>query len=248
MTQQGVLYAQKLYVGGYDLSGNMQAIGFEAGIEGQDSTRYSTALTGTLARTEDPGLTFAQLEAASLFEAGSNALDDRAAAEVRVKDVPILFCPQTGTQGERAYLLQGIESRYRHGARVGEMLKADFSARCSSLWVPGTILKNGTQSGTGNGTAFNVGAVAAGKTLRAMLQVVAGTFGDITVKVQSDDAEGFGSATDRITFDVAVGLGVTFGGAQVKSVAGSITDTWWRMNVSALTSGPFTVVLAIGIH
>lgn len=246
MAEQGVLYAQKLYVRGRDLSGNMTAGGFECGVEGQDSTRYATALTGTTSKTEDPGLSFAQIEAASLWEAGlaAGSIDDRFAAELRLADVPILFCPLTGAEGERAYLLSAFASQYRAGAKIGEMLKADFSAKCSSLWVAGTILKNGSQSGTGNGTAFQVGAVPAGKSLYAHLHVISGTFGSITVKVQSDDAIGFPSATDRVTFGAAAAVGAEIAVA----VPGPITDDYWRMNVSALTSGPMTIVLAIGIR
>src|SRR6185503_9390715 len=152
MAEQGVLYAQKLYVRGRDLSGNMTAGAFECGVEGQDSTRYSTALTGTNYKTEDPGLSFAQLETSSLWEAGlaAGSIDDRFDAEIRQANVPILFCPLTGAEGERAFLLQAYESQYRMGAKIGDMLKADFSAKCSSLWVSGTLLKNGSQSGTGN--------------------------------------------------------------------------------------------------
>lgn len=245
MAEQGVLTAVKCYAGGSDLSGTMTMAGFSTGLEGQDSTKFAASLLGTSSRTEDPGLDFAQLEVASLWDASTgNSIDTVAANLARVKDVPILWCPLTGAEGERAYLLSGMESSYRHGARIGEMLKADFSARCSSVWVPGSILKNGSQSGTGSGTAFQLGAVASGKSLYGMLQVIDGTFGSITVKIQSDDNGGFASPTDRITFAAAVATGAQFPVA----VAGPITDDYWRMNVSALTVGPMSIVLAMGIR
>src|ERR1041385_3863460 len=103
MSEQGVLSAQKLYVGGYDLTGNITEVGLMLGIEGLDSTRYSTAIAGTTSRTEDPGLMTARLEASSLWEASSSALDGVMEAYRRVKDVAVTFCPLTGAVGERAY-------------------------------------------------------------------------------------------------------------------------------------------------
>lgn len=243
MAEQGVLYAQKLYVNEFDLSGNMTSVGFECGVQGQDSTRYSTALTGSTSRTEDPGHTFAQLESSSLFEAGSGKIDTVAAGLARASDTLITFCPLTGTAGERAYLLRGITTQYRSGARVGEMLRADLSARCSANWLPGYVLFNGSFSATGSGSAFQLGAVASGKSLYAWLHVLSGTFGSITLKVQSDDNSGFTSATDRITFSAATAVGVQY----ATPVAGAITDDWWRVNCSALTTGPMSVVIGMAI-
>jgi hypothetical protein len=54
---------------------------------------------------------------------------------------------------------------------------------------------------------------------------VAGTSGPtLTVKLQSSVDNTFGAPTDRITF-----TGATAISGQSGSVAGAITDTWWRV-------------------
>ena len=193
-------------------------------------------------RDRDPGLRFARLEAASLFEAGAAALDGAVAAYLRTRGVLMTACPLTGTAGERAYLLQSMVATYRHGARIGEMVKADLSGASTDLWTPGTILYNGSVSVTSSGTAFQVGAVASGKTLYGGIHVLSGS-GSLTARIQSDDNGGFSSATTQITFTAITGT--TYEWAM--PVAGPVTDDWWRANFTVSSGGPFTVVLSMGI-
>ncbi|HEY9416720.1 MAG TPA: hypothetical protein VIQ30_18350, partial [Pseudonocardia sp.] len=87
-----------------------------------------------------------------------------------------------------------------------------------------------------------VGAVASGQFAYAALHVFsAGT--TMTVQVQSAATVGFASPTTRGTFSAATAVG----GLWLTRVAGPITDTYWRLNVSAIT-GTFQVagVIAIG--
>lgn len=241
MTQQGVLKAQKLYVGAYDVTGNITEVGFMCGTDGLESTRYSTALVGVTSRTEDPGLAFARLEASSLWEAGTGAIDDVVDAYRRVKDVLITFCPVNGAAGERAFLLPAMEASYRAGAPVGQMDRADLSARASSRWVPGYVLYNGTVAGTGAGASTVMGAVPSGSKLYGGIHVVSGA-GSLTARIQSDTA-GFGSPITQITFSAIAGITYEW----VTPVAGPITDPEWRADFTLASGGPFTVVVVAGI-
>jgi hypothetical protein len=109
--------------------------------------------------------------------------------------------------------------------------------------VRGGVAKaKGNVSSTGaTGSVQQLGDVAANEFLYATLHVFsAGT--TITVQVQSDDNSGFSSPTTRATFSGVT----TAGGNWVTRVAGAITDTYWRFNVSAVT-GTFSIAGAIGI-
>ena len=100
-----------------------------------------------------------------------------------------------------------------------------------------------TVSTTGaKGTAVEIGAISAAQFLYATLHVFsAGT--TITVIIESDDNGSFTSATTRAT----LGPVTARGGTWLTRVAGPVTDTFWRMNVSAVT-GSFVVAGAIGIQ
>jgi hypothetical protein len=98
-------------------------------------------------------------------------------------------------------------------------------------------------SSTGaTGTAIQLGAVSASQYLYATFHVfTAGT--TITAVLESDDANTFASATTRATF----GPITTVGGTWATRVAGSITDTWYRLRVTACT-GTFSIACAAGIQ
>ena len=98
-------------------------------------------------------------------------------------------------------------------------------------------------SGTGTAVAFT--APTATQSLYASFHVlsVTGT-GTLTLKVQTDDNGSFTSATDRITFTAAT----TGNTAQWSSVAGAITDDWWRITYTISGTGPaFAFAVTAGV-
>lgn len=111
--------------------------------------------------------------------------------------------------------------------------------------VMGRLIKAmGTVSATGaTGVEYELGAVAADKFLYGAF-IVFGTPGTtITGVLESDADDTFGSPTTRITF----GPYTTAGGRFATRVAGPITDTWYRLNISAVT-GSFVIACAAGIQ
>ena len=65
----------------------------------------------------------------------------------------------------------------------------------------------------------------------------------MTLKIQSDDNSGMSSPTDRITsFTAATGTGYQWG-----SVAGAITDDYWRCVYTITGTGTITFAVAAGI-
>jgi len=99
---------------------------------------------------------------------------------------------------------------------------------------------------SGNGTAYQHGAVATGKTIVGVLRVlsVSGTLPTLTAVIQSSADAAFTVPNARLTFTQATG--VTY---EVKTAAGPITDTWWRIIYTVGGTSPnFAVVVSFGIR
>ena len=154
-------------------------------------------------------------------------------------DVPHSICTLSA-DGSRAYLFRGIPLSYTpNEGNAGDLAMAKLSGQSSTGGVVrGRLIHPGSASRTSSstGTGRQLGAVTAAKSLYAALHVlsVAGTdTPTVTVKVQSDDNASFTSATDRITF-----TGATAVGAQWSSVAGAITDDYWRISYTISGTNP----------
>lgn len=237
-----ILRDSKLFLDGYDFSGDMSALALAYGAELQDNTTF-----GMDTRSRLGGLKTVTVQHEGFWNGGANGVDDVLFGKIGVASVPMTIAPMTGAEGELAYSFLSNLGQYTPGATVGEMLRFSVSGEASGELVRGSILLNATKTLTGNGTAFNVGAASSTQKLYAALHVIAasGTSPTLDVKVQSDDASGFGTPTDRITFSQATAIGSQW----ATPVNGAITDNWWRINYTIGGTGPsFTFVVFIGIQ
>lgn len=178
--------------------------------------------------------------------AASDAVDPQAFADLGVAGRVFTFGPAE-TEGEVAYMWQGGHFNYQLLGSIGEL--APFTLEAAGTdgvgAVRGRLAKaRGSVSATGAlGSVLNLGAVGAGQYLYATLHVLGTPGTTITVLVESDDAAGFSSPTTRAT----IGPLTAAGGTWMTRVAGPVTDTHWRVNVSAIT-GAFEVAGAIAIQ
>lgn len=159
----------------------------------------------------------------------------------------------TNVEGDTAYIFQGGRFSYSQFGDVGSLAPFSLSMMNTNRegLLRGAMLKrttddvgdpeNITATGVAGTAAVQLPAVASGQFLYAAFHVfTAGT--TITAQVQSDDADTFGSATTRLT----IGPITAAGGTWATRLAGPITDTWYRLNISAIT-GTFNVACAVGI-
>lgn len=146
--------------------------------------------------------------------------------------IPVTVCPTAngGADGEIAFTGKGLETSYQilSGA-PGEL--APFSLTAMGLSAPlvrGTVLHPSAtaRSASGTGTGRQLGALSATQSMFLALHVVAisgaPTF---SVVLESDDNSGFTSPTTRLT---SASYSASTG-AEWQSVAGAITDTYWRV-------------------
>lgn len=240
-----VLTQAKIYLAEFDLSGDMNAIALEQGVEAQDATTF-----GNDTRIYQPGLKTAKASGAGLVNLGAGLSEEFLSSKLTLFDVPLTVGPTTGADGEPAYSMMAALAAFNplQGV-VGDILKFNLEAMASSYkLVRGTVVKNGVVTVAGNGTAFNLGLVSAGKLLFATLHVLAIAGGGTwTFKVQSDDLSGFASPIDRITF-----AAVTAKGSQwAVPVPGPIAaDIWWRgsWSVAGGAGNSITFVMVVGIQ
>lgn len=151
------------------------------------------------------------------------------------------------TEGDVAYMLKSMPTQFSYGGSYNEIAAYTLNGVCSDGVgvVRGVLLKEyGTVTGTGAiGTAVELGAVSSTQSVYSTIHLMGTAGTSITVVVESDEDDQFGSATTRITH----GSHTTVGGRWGTPAAGAITDTWWRARVTAI-SGTWTVAVAAGIQ
>jgi len=228
-----VLTNAKLYVDEHDLSGQMNALAVEYGVDALDETTF-----GNDTRKHTGGLKTTTMSHEGYWAAGT---DDTVFS--RIGGTTVVTISSDGADaGEVAYLAQTLGTSYSPSAAVGELLGFSVEMEAAGPLVRGLMLANQTASGTASAAQQNLGAVAAGENVYGALHVTSlATGATLTMKIQSDSTTGFSAPTDRITFSAATGVTAEWG-----SAAGAITDQYWRATWT-LTGGSASFIVSAGI-
>jgi hypothetical protein len=243
-----VLLNSRIFAGAVDLTSNSNKVELSEDREDKESTNFGSAgwkeVLGGLASTT--------LNASGQWEANdaTKVDDDQFANLGTLGGWSVIPAASSATvaAGDLAWLVKALRCKYMIGDQVGNVAPWSGENKGTSPLVRGSVLHPpGTaRTTTGSGTAVQIGAVAATKSLYAALHVysISGTATPtITVKVQSDDNSGMTSPTDRITFTAATAVG-----GQYSSVAGAVTDDWWRITWTISGTNPsFLLVATAGI-
>jgi len=233
-----IIQNAKLWFGGYDLTGRMNALAINYTADMVEDTVLSADT-----HTFKGGLKGATMAHEGYFSGGDDDVDDVLFDNFSATSLPVSIGPTDGSDGELAYLMNSILASYTPGASVGEMLAFSVAAECGEDGlIRGTVMHNATRVSSGNGTARQLGAVAAGESMFAALHVLEAS-GTLDVVIQSDADSGMASAADQITFTQATAVG-----SQLLSAAGAITDDWWRVSYTIGGGSPsFKFVVVMGI-
>ena len=144
-------------------------------------------------------------------------------------------------EGDIGVMVQALESSYERGGDVGSLKEISVSGNGDGPMIWSKVLQQDESlASTGQSTGFQYGSVAAGETMYAKCFCLSLGGGSIQVDIESDDNSGFTSATQRISLASQSSVSTVTG-----SVAGAITDDWWRANYTIVT-GPAVVVVMIG--
>lgn len=241
-----ILKNVRTWVDGFDLTGQSNSGALDLMYEVHDVTVFRPVGQGG-ARERACGLEDIAASQRGLWAAGANSVDADAFSNLGRTDVVMTMSPD-GLEGSVCYMMRTGRFKYslfgEHGKPAPFSL--DFKgAQGETAVARGMVAKTDSAAVAATGPAGSVvelGAVGASQYLYAALHVLsAGT--TITVQVQSDDSAGMGSPTTRMTLGPVTAVGGVWG----VRVAGPITDTHWRLNVSAIT-GSFLLAGLIGIR
>lgn len=235
-------------VGGYDMTGDSNEAELSVSVEELETTTFGDPATGQKGRTRIAGLEDVESTINGYWQSGDDAVDPHVFSNLGTALLPITQCPRN-LEGAPAYMYRARTFTYQVGGEVGQVLP--FELTISGAVGNGQVgvvrgrlaARSQAVSQTGPvGTALELGEVAEGQHLYATFHVLsAGT--TITALVESDVNSDFSSPTTQMS----IGPVTAQGGVWATRVAGPITDTHYRLNVSAITDS-FVIAGAIGIR
>lgn len=228
-----------IFAAGYDFTTDANQLSVNTEVEDLESTTFG----GNGWRSRKGGLKSAE---ASLEGFWDSAPDEEIFDSLGARNEAVTFTPD-GAEGAVSYSFQAGKFSYEALGEVGAL--APFSLSMMGTEGTGGLVRGrlaaakGDVSATGvAGAAVNLGSISSSQYLYATVHLFSvGT--SITIDVESDDASGFSAPTTQAT----IGPLTATGGTWMIRVAGPITDTWWRFNVTDI-SGTFTLAGAIGIQ
>jgi hypothetical protein len=232
-----------ILVGSIEMAGNAKVFDLKTDVEALDTTALSTTGWKTVIAGNKSGTVNLEF----MQDPVTAGVDDTLWPLLGVADTPKSICTNSA-DGSAAYLLKTIPLSYTPvSGNVGELAMGTISGSSSTgPVVRGTLLhpSNVSRTSTSTGTGRQLGAVVAGKSMYAALHVisVAGSSPTLAVILQSDDNAGFTTPTSRITFSTAT---ATTNRAQLSSVAGAITDDYWRISYTIGGTGGPTFAFAV---
>lgn len=245
MTQ--TLKDAKLWIAGYNLSGDHNQVEVSTTKEVPERTVF-----GMNSRSYLPdGIRGVALSHAGMYDQDSTAtplpVDDVLWAEHVGAVLSVMTIAALGNaEGDVAYSFDAIESSYVPIAgSIGDPHVFSATGQGSGDAVRGVIMEPGVsaRSASGNGSGSQLGDLAAGEIGYAALHVIA-TTGAPTLDVDIEsDTVGFPSATSRLSFVQATGVG-----AQFLSTTTVTADDYWRAAWVFGGTGSITFVVNFGIN
>lgn len=233
-----ILRDQKIWFDGYDLSGVSNAVRLNYEREAKEATVF-----GDATRKNKAGLRAVSAGASGFFDA--QPYDAALFSSIDAAE-KIISISSGSSAGLNAYMFKAAIGQYAANGQVGEMFEYSMEAASRERLIRSKIMENYSGlDASANGTARQIGAVAAGKKAYAVLHVLnaSGTTPTLDVTIESDNGSGFATPTTRLTFAQADSIG-----AQWQEISGEITDDYWRV-VSAIggTDPSFDFVVLLGI-
>jgi hypothetical protein len=238
---QFVLTEVSTWAGSHDFTCDLNSLSFNLAADGQENTTFCAGGW----RTRKGGLKTVTVDMEGYWQAGDSQVDPAVFNTLGAGGEAVTVTP-TGAAGSVAYMAQMGKFSYEMFGELGEM--APFTVSMMGTSTAGVargqvVAARQTVDATGAvGSELQLGAISSTQHLYATVHVFgAGT--DITLIIESDADDTFSSATTRAT----IGPLTAAGGTWVTPVAGSITDTWWRVVVDDI-DGEFDIAVALAIQ
>jgi len=222
-----------------DVSGSANSALFDGSVEELDSSAFSD-----LARRRVGGLATATFAMTVMDEASTAEPWTTLSDLFAVNPAYFAWIESNASMAEEDFgvMLKALESSFSRGGEVGAMRQMQIGGSGDGQLIVAQVLQQDESlSSSGNSTGFQFGALAAGETLWATQFVLSATAGTLDGIIVSDSQADFAASKEtQITFTQQSTVD-----AEQGSVAGAVTDDWWRYEYTIAT-GPFTVVVLMG--
>lgn len=173
-------------------------------------------------------------------------VDDELFAAIAAAAQPFTLAP-TNTALEKAIVAAGLHASYAPGAQIGDIFAFGVSVQGDSVVAYGELAHGpATETVTGVSTGSQLGTLSATQRMYANLHVTAasGSSPTLALLIESDDNAGF---TSGIARSPAFAVATAVGGQHI-SIAGPITDDYWRASWTIGGGTPsFTFAVALAI-
>lgn len=248
---KAILTNVRLFAGAVDLTGAANQVEVASSVEVKETTNFgSVDANGRLWQENIAGLFSTELNVSGFWEAGSGSFvdDDMWANFGGVGPWSVSGPDGSIAEGNTAYLVNAVRTSYSALAAVGDVAPFSGVAMSTGAFARGvTLLTPSTaRTATGTGSIVQIGAVPAGRAMRAALHVVsiAGTTPTFAAILQSAATVGFASPTTRATFTTVSSAAGTRSAEWQTTAIGPITDAFWRISYTITGTTPSYVVWA----
>jgi hypothetical protein len=231
--------AKSIWLNGYDISAESNRINLESAIEEQPSDNFANG-----AKETEPGMEMVKGTVAVMLPI--TFAWEKALFDARGTGVVLAFCFEGNSAGQLAYAVYGLSTKHYPGAQVGQLLGTTVElASKGTPMLRGKVLEAVTQrSASGNsGSLQLVGGVPSGQSLWIAYQVREMTATNLAAVLQRDDNAGFSSPLTAITLSTFTAVG-----GEVKSVAGPITDDYYRLAFTLTGVGNYQVAAILAVQ
>lgn len=234
-----VLTDAQITYGGLDITGLSNQIGINYAAEAKDSSVFGVATRKRLS-----GLITADTTHQGLWDSSADsAFFDKIGGTPEV----LTILPDAGAVGSRAFFLNALNAEYTLGADIGEIFGFTLNTQSDGTLVRGLTIAENTFAVDTDGASIVLPAVAAGETLYAAMHVLAasGSSPTLDVDIVSDDNDNFTSgSTSRLSFTQVIDTL----GAELISIAGPITDTFYRPEITITGGTPsYQILIVVGV-
>lgn len=219
-------------VNAYDLSAYLNSID---SVSTADTAEVSTF--GVSSKAYVAGMRDATVSLGGFYDGGAGAVDAVLSAAIASTSL-VTVCPQGAAAiGNRAQLMQSIETSYGVSATVGDAVTVSMEGQVTEGMTYGVVLADLTaRTATGNTTSQDNSASSAnGYVAHLHCTAFAGT--NITIKIQH-------SADNSTWVDLVSFTQLTATGSERKTATGTV-NRYLRVNIAGtFTSATFAVALA----
>jgi len=244
MASQPILL-QKVWAGNFALGGQLNSLDLDNSVEPVDDTVLSDVVSKFRPGRFNPSMSLSGFWDP---DQGDGSIDDEIFTALQTV-VPVTVGVQAGADGEAAYLSKMLVSGRQVGGSHGQAASLTIAGVGGDdfPWCRGKLLHQAQITTTTSGTARQLGALTATQRLVVSLHVInpTGTAPTFDVTIESDDNSAMTTPVTRLTFTQETDITA---GYQFLTVAGPITDDWWRVVATLAGGSPdATIVVAASI-